>query len=183
MLYSPFHIFGFPNLIHILMGILWSLPGDLPAILGAQAFLLLEAAVLNDAGKHVCEEQDNWQNHGFHSRIYGWRPHRMLLWWGFGAYVGKILFHRFPSLISIVATEIIYAWGSGIDLYGINYAMGVILNLGTCSTWPRPRSFLVHIRWYQRRLAVASQMHVFVDRANIKKNLSLMRWKCPWVES
>ena len=59
MLYSPSHIFGFPNLIHILMGILWSLPGDLPAILGAQAFLLLEAAVLNDAGKHVCEEQDN----------------------------------------------------------------------------------------------------------------------------
>ena len=53
------------------MGIIWSLPGNLSSILGAQAFLLLEAAVLNDAGKHVCEEQTNGQNHGFHSAIYG----------------------------------------------------------------------------------------------------------------
>ena len=54
-------------------------------------------------------------------------------------------------------------------------AVGVVSNLGTCSTWPRPRSFLVHICWYQRRLALASQMHVLVDRTYIEKNLSLMQ--------
>lgn len=54
---SQSHIFGFPKCNpYVLMGIIWSLPGDLPSILGAQAFLLHEAAVLNDAGKHVCEE-------------------------------------------------------------------------------------------------------------------------------
>ena len=47
-----------------------------------QAFVLLEIAGLNDAGKHVRKEQSSGQNHGFNEQVYGWKLDRMFLWWG-----------------------------------------------------------------------------------------------------